>query len=211
YAAALFRARARPHRLDPAPQRVRPHRRPGARGVERALHGLRCLWRRVCRGRPAAAQAAGALIMAAEQQARVAVVTGAAGGIGAAIAARLAGQGWRLVLSDRAGAALDQAVQACREAAYAYAEALPADVTREDDVAELVRHAVRRHGRLDGFVAAAGVAGTVRAVEEYPADVFQQVLGVNAVGTFLSLKHALPALRAAGGGSFVALGSTSSI
>lgn len=147
--------------------------------------------------------------MAAEQQARVAVVTGVAGGIGAAIAARLAGQGWRLVLSDRAGAALDQAVQACREAAYA--EALPADVTREDDVAELVRHAVRRHGRLDGFVAAAGVAGTVRAVEEYPADVFQQVLGVNAVGTFLSLKHALPALRAAGGGSFVALGSTSSI
>jgi len=147
--------------------------------------------------------------MAGAQQ-RVALVTGAAGGIGGAIAAVLAGQGWRLVLVDRDSAALMAAAQSLPAPAEDV-DMLVADVTDEEAVAGAVRHAMHRHGRLDGCVSNAGAAGLVRPVEEYPLEIFQHTLAVNVTGTFLCLKHALPALRASGGGSFVAIGSTSSV
>lgn len=145
---------------------------------------------------------------------RVAVVTGAAGGIGRAIALTLARQGWTLVLTDRHQAALTELCSAAVQAgapAGVEACAIAGDVTRDEDVAEVVRHAVERHGRLDGFVSNAGIPGVVQPVDAYPVDVFRQVLDVNVLGTFHCLKHGLPALAAGGGGSFVAMGSTSSV
>jgi NAD(P)-dependent dehydrogenase (short-subunit alcohol dehydrogenase family) len=143
--------------------------------------------------------------------ARTALITGAAGGIGQAIAETLARQGWNLVLSDRAGTALDDIAHACR-AFNRRVDAVPADVRREAHVAALVAHARTHHGRLDGFVSNAGIAGVVQAVDDYPLDVFEQTMAVNVTGTFLCLKHGLPVMRAAaGGGSFVVMASTSSI
>ncbi|WP_144630959.1 SDR family NAD(P)-dependent oxidoreductase [Bordetella genomosp. 13] len=139
----------------------------------------------------------------------VAVVTGAAGGIGVAVATTLARQGWRLVLTDRAGQPLDVAIRACEAATEVLAVA--ADVTREAEVQALVRQGLEHFGRLDGFVSNAGVAGEMQPIEACSAEVFQHTMAVNVLGTFLCLKHAVPALRAAGGGSFVAVGSTSSI
>ncbi|HKQ83711.1 MAG TPA: SDR family oxidoreductase [Steroidobacteraceae bacterium] len=139
----------------------------------------------------------------------VAIVTGAGGGIGAAICLTLASQGWSVVLashSDRAAAVLER----CR-AAGASAEMLVGDVTRAEYVSQLVQFAIERFGRLDGFVSNAGVAGEVAPVTEYSDDTFDHVMDVNARGTFLALKHALPALRAQSNGSFVATASTSAI
>jgi NAD(P)-dependent dehydrogenase (short-subunit alcohol dehydrogenase family) len=141
--------------------------------------------------------------------AHVAIVTGAAGGIGTAIAATLAKQGWRLVLSDRPGSPLDDVVRACRN--LTDVDVVTADVTCGPDIAAVVQGAIDRHGRLDGFVSNAGISGVVQPVEEYPVDVFMQTLAVNVLGTLLCLQHALPAMRSSGGGSFVAMGSTSSI
>jgi NAD(P)-dependent dehydrogenase (short-subunit alcohol dehydrogenase family) len=146
----------------------------------------------------------------AQQMERVALVTGAAGGIGSAIAAALAGQGWRLVLADRDGAALETVARSLTAQAADVAT-LAVDVTDEEAVAGAVRQAMHRYGRLDGCVSNAGTAGLVRPVEEYPLEVFEHTLAVNVTGTFLCLKYALPALRASGGGSFVAIGSTSSV
>lgn len=138
-----------------------------------------------------------------------AIVTGAGGGIGAAIAVALAREGWHLVLTDRDAAGLDRTGAECA-AAGGQADLLPADVTREEDVAAVVAHAAARPEGLRGFVAAAGIPGVVEAVTDYPAQAFRQVLEVNTVGTFLCLRHGLAAMRN-GGGSFVAIGSTSSI
>jgi len=141
---------------------------------------------------------------------QVALVTGAAGGIGRAIALALAGQGWQLLITDRDTEALQGTRQHCLELGHVVISAA-LDVTSEDAVAAAVKQVVAHYGHLDGFVSSAGVSGVVQPIVNYPADVFMQTLAINTTGTFLCLKHALPALRASGGGSFVAIGSTSSI
>ncbi|ANN68979.1 SDR family NAD(P)-dependent oxidoreductase [Bordetella bronchialis] len=145
-----------------------------------------------------------------EQGHRVVLLTGAGGGIGSAIALALAGQGWRVVLTDRDPAMLDGLRRQC-DASMLGAETLRLDVTREQEVADAVRHVVERHGRLDGVVSNAGVPGAVLPIADYPLDMYTRTMAVNATGTFLVLKHGLPALRRGGDGSFVAVASTSSI
>jgi NAD(P)-dependent dehydrogenase (short-subunit alcohol dehydrogenase family) len=81
-----------------------------------------------------------------------------------------------------------------------------ADVTSEDDVKAAVAHAVERFGKLDIAFANAGVFGVVSPVAEYPADVFQQVMAVNVLGSFLVAKHALAVMEP--GGSLIINSST---
>jgi len=141
---------------------------------------------------------------------RVAILTGAAGGIGQATALTLAREGWRLILTDRDEVRLSALRSAILDAG-ADVSFVAGDVSQEQDVARFVRHAVELHGRLDGFVCNAGIPGVVRPLVDYPGDVFRRVLEVNVSGTFHCLQQGLPALLASGGGSFVAMGSTSSI
>ena len=141
---------------------------------------------------------------------RTVLVTGAAGGIGTAIALTLARQGCRLLLTDHNVAALRDTQQQC-QALGQHVEIQALDVTCEENVAETIQHALARHGRLDGVVSNAGVAGVVQPIAEYPVDVFARTMAVNTTGTFLCLKYALPALCTSDSGSFVAIGSTSSI
>lgn len=149
--------------------------------------------------------------MAAQPQpSRVAIVTGAGGGIGRAIAVALAQQQWQLVLTDRDTDALADIKQACSSLTNAV-DIIAADVTNEEEVAEVVRQTHLRHGRLDGFVSNAGIPGVLQAVRDYPTATFQQVMNVNVLGTFLCMKHGLAAMKETGSGSFVVVGSTSSI
>lgn len=145
-----------------------------------------------------------------QDTAKTALITGAAGGIGRAIALTLAGQGWRLLLTDRDIKALQATQQRC-QAEGLRPDVLAVDVTCEPEVAAAVHHVLRHYGRLDGVISNAGVAGVVESIADYPTEVFAQTMSINAKGTFLCLKHALPAMQVAGGGSFVAMGSTSSI
>jgi NAD(P)-dependent dehydrogenase (short-subunit alcohol dehydrogenase family) len=141
---------------------------------------------------------------------KVAIVTGAGGGIGAAICLRLAANGWAVVLASRTDMAAASVLERCR-AFGTPVDILAGDVTHADYVRNLVAFAMDRYGHLDGFVSNAGLAGQVEAVTEYPDEMFDLVMNVNVRGTFLALKHALPALRARGSGSFVATASTSAI
>jgi NAD(P)-dependent dehydrogenase (short-subunit alcohol dehydrogenase family) len=134
---------------------------------------------------------------------RVALVTGAASGIGAASARRLGDEGARIVGFDAAagGAAWTEAARAAPEALL-----VTGDVRDEAAVAAAVATALERFGRLDVVVNAAGVAGG-GPVHLVPAADWDRVLDVNLKGTFLVAKHALVPMLAARSGSIVNVAS----
>ncbi|MEA2292152.1 MAG: hypothetical protein QOF17_1172 [Solirubrobacteraceae bacterium] len=133
---------------------------------------------------------------------KVAIVTGAAGGIGAATAQALADDGARLLLVDRDEAALDAVTAGLPAGAQARARA--ADVTSAADVAAYVDEAVSAFGRLDVVFNNAGIEGQVAPIVEADEAAFDAVLAVNVKGLWLNLKHALTAMAALGnGGSIV--------
>jgi NAD(P)-dependent dehydrogenase (short-subunit alcohol dehydrogenase family) len=120
---------------------------------------------------------------------KVAVVTGAAGVIGAATIRLLAERGARIVAVDRREADLRHAVADLPASAQAIA--IPADVTEEDEVAGYVRAAVDTFGSIDVFYNNAGVEGEVKPITDYSLEAFRRVIDVNIVGVFLGLKHVL--------------------
>ena len=141
---------------------------------------------------------------------KVAVVTGAAGGIGGATCALLAGDGARVVAVDLDASALAPVVE---EVAARGSEALAvvADVSRAEDVQRFLAEATGRFGGVDLLVNNAAIEGVVRPLEEYPEEVFDRVMAVNVRGVFLGLKYAFPVLRARGGGAIVNLASVAGI
>ena len=132
---------------------------------------------------------------------RVAVVTGAAGVIGAATIRLLAERGARIVAVDRKAAELKTAIADLPASAQALA--VTADVTQEDEVAEYVRAAVDRFGAIDAFYNNAGIEGDVRPITEYSLESFRRVLDVNVVGVFLGMKHVLPVMLKQNKGSII--------
>lgn len=133
---------------------------------------------------------------------KVIIVTGASSGIGAAAARRLAQEGAAVVLGARRKDRIE-AEAAAIVAAGGRATALAGDVTREDDAAALVAHAVARFGGLDGAFDNAGTLGTLGPVPQMAADDWRAVIETNLTAAFLAAKHQIPALAARGGGSIV--------
>ncbi len=144
---------------------------------------------------------------------KVAIVTGAAKGMGGPICRALAEEGADLVLAGRD-----------MEAIEAHADALGAefpdsgrltvrcDVTDEADTVALAAAANERFGKIDILVNTAGVIGPIETpAQEYPVDDFKFVLDVNVVGTFLPCRAVIPSLIEAGGGRIVNIAGTSGL
>jgi len=132
---------------------------------------------------------------------KVAVVTGAAGVIGAATVRLMAARGARIVAIDRRAA--DLKVVTDELPASSEALAVAADVTTEDDVASYVRAAVDTFGTIDIFYNNAGVEGEVKPITDYTLDAFRRVIDVNVIGVFLGLKHVLPVMLKQNRGSII--------
>jgi NAD(P)-dependent dehydrogenase (short-subunit alcohol dehydrogenase family) len=144
---------------------------------------------------------------------KVAVVTGAAKGLGAAITDVLACDGAQIVLAGRDLEALE-AHAAQLHAEYPQRENLVAtcDVTSEADVQALIGAAVERFGGLDILVNTAGVIGPIETpAQDVSVDDFRAVLDVNVLGTFLPCKFAIPHLIERGGGRIVNIAGTSGL
>ncbi|MVA76332.1 glucose 1-dehydrogenase [Auraticoccus sp. F435] len=131
-------------------------------------------------------------------QGKVAFVTGAGSGIGEASARLLAAQGAAVALVGRTREELDEVVSSI-EADGGRAIAVEADVSDEEALVAGVQQTVDAFGRLDVVVANAGVNGTWAGIEDLTADDFRSTLDINLVGTFLTIKHAVPHLKKQGG------------
>ncbi|MCG8548340.1 MAG: glucose 1-dehydrogenase [Alphaproteobacteria bacterium] len=142
----------------------------------------------------------------ARVQGKVAIVTGAASGIGRAAAELLAREGASVLLTDRnetdGRAAADAINTAGGEAAF-----VRHDVTDEADWASVVDGLMNRTGRLDVLVNNAGVSGGLHTIDETTLDDWRACLSVNLDGVFLGVKHGARAMRRSGGGSIINISS----
>jgi NAD(P)-dependent dehydrogenase (short-subunit alcohol dehydrogenase family) len=132
---------------------------------------------------------------------KIAIVTGAAKGIGLAIAKRLDEAGATVVLADIDGGGAQAAASALR-----HADGVACDVRDEEQVSQLVRDTVERHGRLDVMVSSAGIA-TVKPLVQMTLEEWHDVLAVDLDGVFLCTKHAALAMAGNGGGSIINIAS----
>jgi NAD(P)-dependent dehydrogenase (short-subunit alcohol dehydrogenase family) len=139
---------------------------------------------------------------------RVAVITGASRGIGAATAAAVAAAGAHVVLAARDQPALDS-VASRIEAAGGRATPVPTDVSSEAAVGRLFS-AVARIGNLDALVCAAGML-TPRPFPDTTSALWDETLGVNLTGTFLCCRAAFTMMARSGQGRIVTLGSLSGV
>jgi NAD(P)-dependent dehydrogenase (short-subunit alcohol dehydrogenase family) len=137
---------------------------------------------------------------------KVALVTGAASGLGAESARRLARAGAAVMLTDLVADA-GEAVTAEIVDAGGRAAFLAHDVTSEGDWARVVAGAVERYGRLDVLVNNAGIGGGPFDLMTHTAEDWRRVMAVNLDGVFFGLRHAGPAMAASGGGSIINLSS----
>src|SRR5262245_58606091 len=142
---------------------------------------------------------------------RPVLVTGAASGIGESTCERLAAEGALVALVDRDATRLDTVATALGGRG-ARVLALPADVSREDDVRTAVERAVATFGRRGGVVTCAGVFDQRDRlpVAEVSLDTFTGTVAINLTGTFLAVKYALPHLARAGG-AVVTIASTAGL
>lgn len=139
---------------------------------------------------------------------KVALITGAGGGIGRAAAQLFVDEGARVALVDLDGGALaEQAAALGRQSASCHA----ADVTDARQTRAYVAAACEHWGGIDILLANAGVEGPVAPIDEYPDEAFDRVLAVNLRGAFLGIKHAFPPMRERGGGSIVVTSSTAGV
>jgi NAD(P)-dependent dehydrogenase (short-subunit alcohol dehydrogenase family) len=133
---------------------------------------------------------------------RVALVTGGGSGIGAAACRRFAQEGAAVGVVDLRGVAAEEVVAEI-EGAGGRALALTADVTDEGALRGAVEETVARFGGLHAVFANAGINGMQCPIEEMTLEEWRATLDTNLTGTFLTVKHAIPHLRAAGGGAVV--------
>ena len=139
---------------------------------------------------------------------KVALVTGAARGIGLATAKRFLAESWRVALLDIERELLNEAVAGLKQADHTLA--LPCDVSDAAAVAAAVDAVEKRFGRLDALVNNAGVAVFAPLLETSDAD-WSRILAVNLTGPFLCTKAAAPLMREHGGGAIVNITSISAV
>jgi NAD(P)-dependent dehydrogenase (short-subunit alcohol dehydrogenase family) len=137
---------------------------------------------------------------------KVAIVSGAASGMGAATAQLFAREGGKVVIAD----VLEHEGRQIADAIGAAARFEKLDVTDEDNWATLVATTTRHFGGLDILVNNAGISGSAEQ-DFYSTEAWHRIMAVNATGVFFGIKHVIPAMKTAGGGSIVNLSSIAGI
>lgn len=138
-------------------------------------------------------------------QDKTALITGAAQGIGKVIAQTFAREGAKVIIGDikqPEGRAVEKEINAAGGEAYF----MRLDVTDEESWKQVVQSILDRLGRLDILVNNAGISKRM-PLEEFPVEVWDQMMAVNVRGVFLGTKSAVPVMRKAGGGCIINMSS----
>ena len=141
---------------------------------------------------------------------KVAIITGAASGMGRATAIRFAGEGAKIVIADLNKDGGEAAARDCRENG-SDAVFQKADVSGEADVKAAVERAVKEFGRLDVIYNNAGLGGAVGPLENITVENWDKTMAILLRGVFLGIKHSIPAMRKVGGGSIISTASIAGI
>ena len=141
---------------------------------------------------------------------KVAIVTGAASGIGRASAILFAREGARLVIVDQNGEGLAETAKLIAKDGGS-AQAMTADTGREEDVRSFVNRAIQNFGGLDAIYANAGISGGLVPLFEQTVEQWQQILQTNLIGPFLAIKHAGAHMIKQGRGSIVLTASVAGL
>ena len=137
---------------------------------------------------------------------KVAIVTGGASGIGAAIARDLAKGGAKVIVADLDKAHADTVVEEIR-AAGGTAEGFAVNVAHAEEVERMVAFAVKTYGALHLAVNNAGIGGPIAPVADYPLDGWKSVIDINLNGVFFCVKYEIAAMLKSGGGAIVNMAS----
>ncbi len=138
---------------------------------------------------------------------KIAVITGGAGGIGAAAAEAFVRDGATVMLVDIDETALQQVVESIGQDSVSY---VVADVSQPKQVENYVNVAAKRGGGIDIFINNAGVEGMLSPIIDYPIAEFDRVMATNIRGVWLGLKYVIPVMKGRGG-SIVITSSTTGI
>src|SRR5512135_1329687 len=138
---------------------------------------------------------------------KVALVTGAGGGIGEATARRFVDDGARVCINDIQAENLQKVVNSLPRGA---AIACVGDVTREEDVKKMVEAAISRFGKLHVLVNSAGI-DPPEAEADYDLAFWHRILEVNLTGPYLTTKIAVPHILKSGGGSIINIASLAGV
>jgi NAD(P)-dependent dehydrogenase (short-subunit alcohol dehydrogenase family) len=138
-------------------------------------------------------------------QNKVAIITGGAGGMGAATAALFVQEGAKVLVVGRTEEKLRNTVKAINHENVSYSVA---DVTQPEETQRYVREAVERYGGVDVLVSNAGVEGPLKHISEHTVEDFDAVMAINVRGVWLSVKYVFPEMQKRGGGSIVLVSSS---
>src|SRR5580704_9954641 len=138
---------------------------------------------------------------------KVAIVTGAASGFGAGIAAQFVAEGAKVVIADLNG----EGAQALAAELGGAAQGVRADVSRDADVAALAEAALAFGGRIDILVNNAGVGQGPQSLETVSEAEFDRLFAVNAKSVYLTARHIVPAMKTAKSGAILNIASTGGV
>lgn len=148
--------------------------------------------------------------MTAPLAGKVAIVTGAASGIGRAAVQRFAQAGAKLVAFDRSEAVHDVAASLVAEGHYVLG--VTGDAGREEDVSAVIRHCEERLGSVSIFFANAGISGNAPGgIFDATPEIWAETLRINLIGPFLAIKHAAPRIAHHGGGALLCTASVAGL
>lgn len=138
---------------------------------------------------------------------KIAIITGATGGIGQATAELFVAEGAKVLLVDINASKLQNLAQSLGDSA----SFVTGDVSKEADTQQYIQTAIDTYGQIDALFLNAGIAGTPTALWDISEEDFDRMMDINVKGVWLGMKHALPSMMKEGKGSIIATSSVAGL